>query len=125
MPLPGYPHADPFKSRHSSYAGQKGDIGERQLMARSGRSQSIAVTRDNKSLECELTAPSASRSVRLVFVRQDRPKQNPTCSVTGKRNGLRAGGRAQAVLKWPCCAGKRSHHIKFTGIGSTCAMSLC
>jgi hypothetical protein len=34
----GLPHADPFKSRHSSHAGQKGDIGERQLMAHSGPS---------------------------------------------------------------------------------------
>ena len=31
-------HADPFKSRHSSHAGQKGDISERQRMAQSGHS---------------------------------------------------------------------------------------
>jgi hypothetical protein len=37
----GLPHADPFKSRHSSHAGQKGDISERQLMAQSGRSQIV------------------------------------------------------------------------------------
>jgi len=36
----GFPHADPFKSRHSSHAGQKGDINERQLMAQCGHAAS-------------------------------------------------------------------------------------
>jgi len=41
----GLPHAGPFKSRHSSHAGQKGDISERQLMAHfsdlSGRAANV------------------------------------------------------------------------------------
>src|SRR5712664_1090957 len=51
-------------------------------MTQLGHSQSVAITRDNKKVpNLRMIALSASRSVRLVFVRQDRPKHNPTLAV--------------------------------------------
>jgi hypothetical protein len=51
-------------------------------MTQLGHSQPVAFTGDNKkSPEFELIASSANRSVRLEFVRQDRPKENPTLAV--------------------------------------------
>ena len=71
-----------------AYAGVARFIGNRASTQRqmdrgsAWRTFTIAITRDNKkSSECEIIASSANRSVRFVFIRQDRPEQNPTLAV--------------------------------------------
>src|SRR6267378_3227221 len=70
-------------SRHADAASRSVLPRERvRSLTQLGHSQSVAITRDNKKVpNLRMIALSASRSVRLVFVRQDRPKHNPTLAV--------------------------------------------